>query len=189
MDAESVVVAQYGEIKLAPLGSTPPADVTTDWDTAWVDLGYATQDGITLSKTVQTQDIYAWQSLTPLRRLITTGEFNLAFTAMETSTKVLETWFGATKTGNKYSIPKDPVQPETMLGVEWVDGTDKYRLVIHKAALGTFGDIPINRQGAVQYAMTFGALPYQSLTELAFLLEPAVTPLEAAGAGAGATGK
>jgi hypothetical protein len=188
INANEVIVAQNGHIYAAPQGTVGPIDTVVPWAAAWVDLGYATEEGVTLSKSVTTTDINAWQSLTPIRRLITTGELNLAFVAMQTNQDVLKLWFGASWVAGKYSIPKDPIQVECGLGVEWIDGAKTFRMVVKKAALTTFSDLSLNKSAAATYGMTFSALPYGTDTELAYILEPPAAAVAATGATAGIPG-
>ncbi len=49
-----------GAIFRAPLGSTLPTDATTTLDAAFVQLGYASEDGLTNSNSPESDNIAAW---------------------------------------------------------------------------------------------------------------------------------
>ena len=49
IDASEVRVAGYGHIYVAPEGTDLPTDVDTAMTADWVDLGYATTDGVTFT--------------------------------------------------------------------------------------------------------------------------------------------
>lgn len=49
-----------GAIFRAPLGSTLPTDATTTLDAAFVQLGYASEDGLTNSNSPESDNIVAW---------------------------------------------------------------------------------------------------------------------------------
>lgn len=61
-DADNVRVALTGSILMAPKGSTAPVDLDSAWDAAWTDLGFMSDDGVSMEYSTDVEDINAWQS-------------------------------------------------------------------------------------------------------------------------------
>ena len=55
-----------GAVYRAPLGTTLPTDATTALPTAFVDMGYISEDGVTNSNSPETEKIRAWGGQTVL---------------------------------------------------------------------------------------------------------------------------
>ena len=108
IDASEVRVAGYGHIFVAPEGTTLPTDVDTAMPEAWVDLGYATTDGVTFTFSRETEDLDAWQG-DKIRVLSLkepkTAEFTLMQTDQDTITTALGggSWTDAAGLGTLYS--------------------------------------------------------------------------------------
>ncbi|PAX86768.1 phage tail protein, partial [Streptomyces albidoflavus] len=68
---------------IAPKGTAAPTDLTADWPTGWVDLGYLYDDGVSMEYSTDSEDITAWQSLSPVRKVLTSVDMTLGFTAIE----------------------------------------------------------------------------------------------------------
>lgn len=66
LNAGQVRIAGNGNLWKAPIGTTLPTDSTTAWDSAFVNLGYAT-DGFEMAQDYKTKQIDAWQTLEPVR--------------------------------------------------------------------------------------------------------------------------
>ena len=92
-DADNVRAALNGSIFMAPKGTTAPADLTTPWDAAWVDLGYMSDDGVSMEYSTDVESIGAWQSLSPVRRILTSVDMTLGFTAIELKARTITAYF------------------------------------------------------------------------------------------------
>lgn len=62
-----VRIAKNGHVFMAPVGSAAPTDVTTALSSAWNDVGYIDEDGVTISPDVSTTPIKKWQSTLPVK--------------------------------------------------------------------------------------------------------------------------
>jgi hypothetical protein len=162
-DADNVRVGLNGSVYIAPKGTTAPVDLDSAWGTGWVDLGYLSDDGVEMSYSTDTEDINAWQSLSPVRKVLTGVDMTLGFTAIELKTSTVTLYFpSATMTDvspgvHKLSIPAAPEPDERAIGLEWVDGDIKNRLVIARGEVSDRDSITLARSSAVQLPMTVSA--------------------------------
>ncbi|MEU6376816.1 phage tail protein [Streptomyces sp. NPDC046909] len=163
-DADNVRVALNGSIYLAPVGTTGPADLTAAWGAAWVDLGFLSDDGVSMEYSTDVEDINAWQSLSPVRRVLTSVDMTLGFTALELKSATVTAYFpGSTITevtpGTVYrlDIPAAPGPDERAIGLEWIDGDIKNRLVIPRGEITDRGAISLGRSNPVGLEMTVSA--------------------------------
>lgn len=161
-DSDNVRVGQNGKVLVAPLGTTAPTDLTSPWAAGWDDLGYLSTDGVAMNYGVETEDIEVWQSVSPIRKILTGIDFTLAFTMMEFKRSVVTFYFPdssiTTNTGvHTLAIPSAPESDERAIGVEWTDKTYTHRLIIPRGEGTDRGEIPISRSGAMGLQMTVAA--------------------------------
>jgi hypothetical protein len=175
-DADNVRVALNGSVYLAPVGTTGPTDLTTAWGANWQDLGYLSDDGVSLEYSTDVEDINAWQSLSPVRRVLTSVDMTLGFTAIELKAATITAYFPDSTitevtedTVWRLDIPAAPGPDERAVGLEWVDGTITNRLIIPRAEITDRGAITLGRSSAVGLEMTVSAYA-SSAPEIAFWL-------------------
>lgn len=164
LDADNVRVGLSGSIYLAPKGTAAPADLTTAWAAAWSPLGYLSDDGVEMAYATDTNDIAAWQSLTPVRKVLSSVDMTLAFTAIELKAATITLYFPSStittaETGSvsTLSIPSAPSPDERAIGLEWVDGAITNRLIIPRGEVTDRDTITIARSDAVGLNMTISA--------------------------------
>lgn len=163
LNADNVRVGLNGNIYLAPKGTTAPVDLDTAWGAGWADLGYLSEDGVNMEYSTDTEDIGAWQSLSPVRKVLTGVDMTLGFTALELKTATVKLYFpGSTMTDvsgtvHKLDIPAAPTPDERAIGLEWVDGSVKNRLIIPRGEVSERGAITVGRSSAVGLEMTISA--------------------------------
>ncbi|WP_217545567.1 hypothetical protein [Streptomyces sp. GbtcB6] len=164
LDADNVRAALNGAIYMAPKGTTAPADLATPWDAAWIDLGYMSDDGVSMDYSTDTEDVNAWQSLSPVRRILTSVDMTLGFTAIELKARTITAFFpGSTisevvaDTVYRLDIPAAPGPQEFAFGLEWLDGAIINRLVIPRGEITDRGTITLGRSAAVGLEMTVSA--------------------------------
>jgi hypothetical protein len=172
LDATEIRVAANGALRVANVGTAAPTDTTTAYGVGWTDLGFASEDGVTLTPSLDTEDINAWQSAVPVRRIVTGSTLEIGFTLIQSNNETLSLYFGATVAGNAIQIPVSPDPVERAISVEWSDGGEIYRLVVPRAQLSDRGETTLARGEAVGFEMTFTALP-PATGPLATVLLPA----------------
>jgi hypothetical protein len=162
LNADNVRVGLTGRIYMAPKGTTAPTDLTTAWAAGWKDLGYMSDDGVSLEYSTDVEDINAWQSLSPVRRILTGVDMTLGFTAIELKADTITLYFPgsslSTNTGvHTLTIPSAPGSAEFAFGLEWEDGTITNRLIIPRGEVTERGAVTIGRSEAVGLEMTVSA--------------------------------
>lgn len=145
-------------------GSTPPAGFKA--------LGYASENGVTLTPTIQTTPLPAWQSASPVLYNVDSASFQIQATLLEASKLVTETFFGAswvavtsdvggtpTPTGDyRLDLSSTPNLAEFALVVDWKYKSNLWRAVIGRAMVGERGAITLQRTQAQQYELTIDAM-------------------------------
>lgn len=133
LDASEIVVAGTGAVYRAPVGTAAPSDIGTAPGAGWVELGYVSEDGTKLSFERSTENIMGWQSLQPLRTIVTEVPIGIEAALMQWNTTTVKTALGGgtiedTATGVKYSPAAESFVDEFALIVEANDEYD-YRFV------------------------------------------------------------
>lgn len=172
--SSQVRVAGTGELYLAPVGTILPTAASIALEAAFKGYGYTTEDGVSLSKSVDREGVPAWQSSTPVRYLITGQELTIETTFLQSNEDILKLWLGSgdfatdggTPAGYRADVPIDPVGQQHALVLEWKDGTITSRLVVPKVEVTEVGDVSLARS-ATAFPVTFGALAPDSGTVLA----------------------
>ena len=85
LQSENVVVAGTGSVYVAPEGTALPAALAA-LASPWVELGYVGEDGVAFGISRETEDVLAWQSNEPVRRLITAEPKTIGFELLEFGT-------------------------------------------------------------------------------------------------------
>lgn len=127
----------------------------------WAELGYTTEDGVTFSSTPNVEDINAWQSPDPVRRLVTSRETTVATQLLQWNDDTFKVAFGGGAwTGGTLFTPPAPQDALANLAliVDGEDGTRQYRFVIYKANVTDAVETSLTRTGAAVLPVTFSAV-------------------------------
>lgn len=157
-----------GAIWAAPKGTTLPTDTATALDAAFKCLGYCSDDGLTNTTDLETEEIKAWGGDTVLT-IQTSKDDKFGFTLIEILNEdVLKFVFGSQNvtgsisTGLTVTVNNDEVE-ETALVIDMIlrDNTAK-RIVIPDCKISEFGDITYSDSEAVGYELTTTCMPDES---------------------------
>lgn len=156
-----------GWIFAAPKGTTPPTDATTALASAFKNLGFVSEDGVTNNNSSESNDIKSWGGQTVLKTPTEkTDEFTL--TLIESlNVDVLQTVYGASNvaTGtNTINVTVNAVEvPEYVFVIEVaMTGGALKRIVIPCGKISDMGEIVYKDDEAVGYEITIAALPDSS---------------------------
>lgn len=163
-NADNIIVGSGGKIYIAQTNTTLPTTIDGALDNNFIDLGFLSEDGITLSSSVDITDITAFQSLLPVRKVVTARGFELSFVVREFSQDAVLFAFGggsfASAGGTTTFTPpsaSDAVY-ERSLVAEWNDGNKDYRIVINRCIVSDGVESNITRTDAVDLPLTVSVL-------------------------------
>ena len=175
-NAELIRFAPDGMIYIAPVGGSLvlPTEVG-DGATApagFKALGYVSENGVTLTPSITTTPLPAWQSAAPVLYNVDSASFQMQATLLEASKLVTETFFGAeweevvedvsgtpTPTGEyKLSLSSMPELKEFAIVVDWRHKDNLWRVVMERSMVAERGAITLQRTQSQQFELTIDAL-------------------------------
>jgi hypothetical protein len=152
-------------IWIAPAGTPPPADTSTAWAAPWRILGYLSDDGPTVGSSTDTEDITPWQSVVPLRSVITGRSITLQFVLWQLNQVTLGVYFDAEEPvpdeddgSIDMELRTDAPQRLHAIGIDSADAERTFRISFTRASLTAAGDMQITRGAAVPLDCTLSAL-------------------------------
>ena len=158
-----------GAVFWAPAGTTLPTDAKTALDSAYVDLGYISEDGVTNSVERETEEIKAWGGDVVLKpQTSKTDSFTMTFIE-SLRMDVLKVTHGSdnvTRTGDDehgYITTVRENSQELDHGIFIVDvvmGEAIKRIVIPDGQITEIGEVTYQDNSAVAYESTITAFPY-----------------------------
>jgi hypothetical protein len=157
-------VAVSGAIYIAPSGTAGPADINVAWPGAFYHLGYATTDGVTLQRTLDTEEVRSWQAIGVQRYLITGVGLTCAFGLQQFNKTTLAlylgggTWVAQGGSSYRFAISNTPTIDERVLGIEWTDGSLKYRFVMVRSMASETGELTLGRESEINLPITMSAM-------------------------------
>lgn len=162
-DAGAVRVGANGTIRVAPVGTAIPDHIDDPFDPAWVDIGYADEDGVAVTDGKTIEAIKAWQSFYPLRRIITERDMMFVFKLLQFAGPQVEFAFGggsveARDSGYRYTPPSPSELDERALAVDWADGDFAYRWVLLRGTVTENVETTLARTDAAKLPITFSLL-------------------------------
>lgn len=165
LDSGNVVIGTANQtgILIAPVGTAAPTTVDEAWGGGWSTLGYLSEDGISLSKEVESEQIMAWQSKAPIRTVITGKSLSLDFTMIELTPLSLALYFGEDEpagTDDEFTLQvlSDSVAPEYAIGIDTKDGDVVVRYIFGRANLSGNGEVTLEKASAQGFPVTLDAL-------------------------------
>lgn len=175
-NADAIVVAANGTVRVAVVGSTQPTTPTAAPVAAWRDLGYVNEDGCTFTDSKEIEDVLGWQSFYPLRKLITGKEAALSFVLKEWDERTIPLAFGGGSVTSpsagvwRYAPPSPGTLDLRALMLDWEDGDKNYRLIIPQGMVTESVETQLVRSASAELPITFTAIPTSSTADPYILL-------------------
>ncbi len=152
-------------IWIAPAGTPPPASTDIDFAAPWRILGYLSDDGPTVGSSTDTEDITPWQSVVPLRSVITGRSITLQFVLWQLNAVTLGVYFDAEEPvadaddgSIDMELRTDAPQRLHAIAIDSADAERTFRISFSRASLTAAGDMQITRGAAVPLDCTLAAL-------------------------------
>jgi hypothetical protein len=150
-------------IYVAPVGTTPPVDAAAAWATPWLSLGYASDDGVTIGGDITSESFTPWQSVTPIKTIITERTRTLAFTMWQLNKDTLGIYFNQDLSAQatmpmSFDVASASPIIEHAIGIDAGDGVRKLRIIFLRATLQATGDLVLNKTAMVPLEVTLNAL-------------------------------
>lgn len=168
LDSKQIRVAPNGAIYAAPAGTAAPTAVATPLASPWVNLGYASDDGVTLSKSLETEEVNVWQSASPARYIVTKVSVGFGFSLVQFNADTVPLFFGLPSTALvesgagsgifELTVPADVSLDERAWCVESIDGDVHTRYVLQRGMVTETDDLPLKRTEASVLPMTVSAM-------------------------------
>ncbi|MCK9629290.1 MAG: hypothetical protein M0R37_11965 [Bacteroidales bacterium] len=172
-DATRVRVALTGSIWVADEGATIPGTVEDVPGPEFADLGYTSEDGVTFTIGRETTDIPGWQSLEPLRRLVTATPTAAAFVLRQLERATLLNSLGGTITPTGTGLfrwePDETNLPVKVLLIDFVDGDFSYRFGFRRAQNLAEVEIQLVNNAAIDLPNEWSALAAGGETKAWFI--------------------
>jgi hypothetical protein len=166
-DSQQIKVAAAGGLYIARYDDEPklPTDLDTSLDALFKEVGYASDDGMTFTKSEAVEDVNVWQKQTPARKIVTSRDFAAAASLAQWNRENVQVAFG----GGEWTSPKagvyrfDPPKDYDPL-TDWVavietkDGERVDRWVVERCNIT--GDVETHgvRNAAMLLPITLSAL-------------------------------
>lgn len=148
---------------IAPAGTEAPSGTEPEWPAPWKSLGYLSDDGPTVAQSTDSEDITPWQSVVPIRSVITSRSVTMQFVMWQLNEDSLSLYFDADRPevdGDDIDmeIRSDTPQHLYALGIDARDNDQVLRVSFWRASLSDAGDMQIQRGAAVPLDVTLSAL-------------------------------
>jgi len=172
-DADRIVVGANGTVYVGETTATAPTDADTALVTAapdeatsteYVELGFVSENGVTVTPTQSITPIMAWQSAYSVRQIVTSRGLELDFVLREFSAVSIPFAFGGGSlvevgpgdTNNYKYTPPEPQEIDTRsLVVDWADGTRLYRLYVPNGQITDLSAFTVSRTAPAELPIKF----------------------------------
>lgn len=165
---DEVFVAGEQYIYAAPIGTEIPDDVDDDLEADWVNLGYTTEDGLTISLGKDTDDLLTSQSLDPVRKLVTGAPKTIVAPLRQVNKHNLVLALGGgVITGDRSwrfrPAPASFIDYRSVV-VEGVDGAKRLRLVFYRCMVSEAVEFTLVNTASIIFPLTFSVLANEPYT-------------------------
>lgn len=159
----NVLVPVTGALYYDKTGAgTAPTDGTTALNAAFKDLGYVSEDGVTISfpDAGDVTNLKAWQNQATVRTLRTTTEDvpTISLTLIETKIEVIEAVFGVSVTSGasegSFEYDANDTRTSARVVLSIVDGSELIRLYAPQAVVSSIDDMTLTSTDVLGWSIT-----------------------------------
>lgn len=166
LDGSEVLRGLSGHLHMGAVGATMPTDTATAINPAiFTELGYTSEDALSMGVATDSSEIRAWQALTAVRTDVTAQTITFKFSLIQTNRDTLALAFnggafsdGTTPGDVVYTPPSASTAAEHAFVFEVLDGDIVTRIRVPRASVSELGDIVFNKADATAFDITLTAL-------------------------------
>lgn len=163
--ADELVVANNGQVYVAPLATALPTTAGANLNAAFVGLGFINEDGATVSVNPDFTDFQAWQAQQPIRRERTALNVQVSFALQQWDEDSVPLAFGGGSvisdgsTGYRYNLPDETAGTnEKAMVLDAVDGSEHHRWVFPRGEATEAVETNFRRSAEAVLPITFRVL-------------------------------
>lgn len=177
-DTAELVVASYGNVYVAPVGTALPTTVDGALNAAFFNLGLVNEDGVTFTVSPEIEEFMAWQSRQAVRRELVGQEISIAFALEQWNAENVKLAFGGGQVSEptpgqyRYDFPDgDDSLDERAIVIDWQDGPNRqYRACFAKANVTDDVETQLVRSALAVLPVTFKVLAANAGASPGYLL-------------------
>lgn len=166
LDGTEVRRGLSGHLYIGDVGVDMPDDTATSLDPDdWTELGYTSEEALSMGVETESSEIRAWQALTAVRTDVTQQTVSFSFSLIQTNRDTLSTAFnggsfsaGSTPGDTIFTPPAASTAAEHAFVFEVLDGDIITRIRVSRASVSELGDVVFNKEDATGYEITLTAL-------------------------------
>jgi hypothetical protein len=173
IDSDAIRFAPNGRVLTSAANTILPAIPETVGEafddstpiSGWNDLGYLTEDGVTLTPTLTTNAFNVWQSQSAAKITVTAAGLDFQFVLAQWDKESTELYFGGSwgtkdvATGlTTMTLPSNPALRERAFLILWGDLDDVNGLYVPRAQLSDRDGLTIGKTDPTLLNMTFTSL-------------------------------
>ena len=163
-DSSEVVIGANGSVYTAPYGTALPSNISTALNAAFLEHGFVSEDGVTFRDDKEIEDIPAWQSFYPIRKVVAAKTSGVECVLRQFNPDNAVLAFGGgevdvTAGVATYTPPVPGELAEISMVVEWVDGDATFRLVVPKGMVTGEVESELVRTAALDLPIAVEATP------------------------------
>ena len=154
-----VVVGQSGTIYVAPVGTAAPTSATSALNSAFVRLGFMSEEGITIREEKNLEPRSSWTSFYPDSFYILNRRTLVSFSLREFTQRTLEFALEGAVSGTApgpytYATESTDIVTKALV-IDWQDGVRRFRIYIPKGSVDTASSMNIARTRPTDIPVVF----------------------------------
>lgn len=174
--AANVLVGYEGSVYVAPTGTAAPTDAEGALNAAFKEVGFLTEDGITVAHDDETTELKAWQRSTVVRKTTTSSDTTVNFAMAERNKTAVELYYKkALETGDDALTEAAPPTKLVSVVIDVIDGDNVHRMYLPSCEVTERGEISITSEDVISYEVTITAYEDSSNVKVYHFWDAALT--------------
>jgi hypothetical protein len=162
--ADKVVVGMTGRVFVGPTGTAAPTSSESTLNSAFKELGYISQDGVTFSIEKSTNRIIAWQNADIVREVVTEASVQYSWKMLESNQEAIELYFGTAMDDGLIELVPSATGGRKSFVIDIVDGDKVIRHYVPSGEVVSVEEIQIANGEPVSYGVSMTAYATEGRT-------------------------